>query len=289
MMESMTGYANIEKNTSEFSFSIELKSLNSKYLEVYTNLPKLLKKNENDITQILKEKFRRGKIVLTIDLFNWTDERSITLNKDLIKKLYIEMKDIEKELKIENFFSGDTIFSFDNVRHTEKVMLSSESHTEIMDALNDVMTKTIKMRIKEGNSIKKDIQNSLNIIAENLILIKKKYKDISKDIFMKLKRNIESLAGSAVNDVRLYTEVAIFADKTDINEEIVRLNDHIKKFRILMNGKDQIGKRLDFLAQEMFREINTISSKANSSDISQMVVDVKNNLDKIREHSRNIV
>jgi uncharacterized protein (TIGR00255 family) len=288
-MESMTGYANIEKSNSHFSFSIEIKSLNSKFLETYVNLPKLLKKEENEIGQILKDKFRRGKVVLTIEIFNWVDERSISINKDLIKKLYTEIKSIEKELKVDNFFSGDALFSFDNIKHFDKITLSSEWRTDIMKTLESVIEKTIKMRLKEGSATKKDIQNSLNVISLNLNLITRKYKNISQVIFNKLKKNIEMLAGSEVNDVRLYTEVAILADKMDINEEIVRLGDHIKKFKLLMNEKDQVGKRLDFLAQEMFREINTISSKSNSSDISQMVVDIKNNLDKIREQSRNIV
>ncbi len=288
-MESMTGYAYLEKSTRQFSFSIELKSLNSKFLEIYTNLPKLLGKDENNLAQILKNKFNRGKIVLTIEIFDWIEERSISINKNILKKYYTELKEIEKELKVENYFSGDILFSFDNVKHTSKTLLSKHSHDMIYNVLNNIIDRTIKMRIKEGSAIKKDIQNSLNEISDNLIIVKEQYKDISKILFNKIKKNLESISDKTLNDVRLYTEVAILADKIDINEEIVRLNDHIKKFKSLMNGNGQIGKKLDFLAQEMFRETNTISSKANNSDISYMVVNIKNHIDKIREHSRNII
>lgn len=288
-MESMTGYGYLEKSTPQFSFSIEIKSLNSKFLEIYINLPKLLRKDENDITQILKNKFTRGKIVLIIDIFDWIEEKSVAINKQILKKYYTELKDIEKDLKTDNYFSGDVLFSFDNVVHTAKTLLSRHSHDIIYNTLDSLIDKTIKMRIKEGVAVKKDIQHSLNEISGNLIKIKEQYKDISKILFNKLKKNIESLTGKLVNDVRLYTEVAILADKIDINEEIVRLNDHIKKFKSLMDENGQVGKKLDFLAQEMFREANTISSKANDSGISFMVVNMKNHIDKIREHSRNIM
>jgi uncharacterized protein (TIGR00255 family) len=288
-MESMTGYCYIEKSTPQFSFSVEIKSLNSKFLEIYANLPRILGKDENNITQILKNKFSRGKIVLTIEIFDWIEERRVSINSNVLKKYYTELKQIEKELKIENYFSGDILFSFDNVKRTSKSLLSKHSHDIIYNTLNIVMDRTVKMRIKEGNAIKKDIQNSLNEISNNLIKIKEQYNDISKILFNKLKKNIESITDKPVSDVRLYTEVAILVDKIDINEEIIRLNDHIKKFKILMNDNSQIGKKLDFLAQEMFRETNTISSKANNSEISYMGVNMKNHIDKIREHSRNII
>jgi uncharacterized protein (TIGR00255 family) len=288
-MESMTGYCYIEKSTQQFSFSVEIKSLNSKFLEIITNLPRILGKDENDITQILKNKFSRGKIVLTIELFDWMEERTVSINSNVLKKYFNEIKQIEKELKVENYFSGDILFSFDNVKRTGKTSLSRNSHDIIYSTLNYAIDRTIKMRIKEGNAIKKDLLNSLNEISGNLVKIKEKYKDISKILFNKLKKNIESISEKTVNDVRLYAEVAILADKIDINEEIIRLNDHIKKFKILMSDNGQIGKKLDFLAQEMFRETNTISSKANSSEISFMVVNMKNHIDKIREHSRNII
>lgn len=291
-MESMTGYGYIEKNTPQFSFSIEIKSLNSKSLDIYTNLPKLLSKDENSIIQILKSKFNRGKIVLTIEIFDWIEDKAVSINKDVLKKYYSELKKIEKELKIENYFSGDILFTFDNLINSARKMVSKQSREIINNTLNGIIDSALKMRLKEGIVIKKDILNSLNEISANLSKIKAKYKNISKILFNKLKNNIELIAGkniSEINEVRLYTEVAILADKIDINEEIIRLNDHISKFKTFMNENGQLGKKFDFLAQEMFREANTIASKANNSDISYMIVNVKNHIDKIREHARNVI
>lgn len=287
-MESMTGYAYLEKNIKQCSFSAELKSLNSKYFEIYTNVPKSLKKFENNLVQILKNKFDRGKIVITIEIYDWTDETSFLINKDVLKKYYSNLKNIEKELKIDNFFSKNINFSFDNIFKIRKTQLSKQSVNEILTSISKLIDEAIKMRIIEGDVVKADLQNSLKIISQNLINIKRNYKDISKTLFKKLKNNIAAITGTTVNDTRLYTEIAILSDKLDINEEVVRLNDHIKKLKTLLNEKGQIGKKVDFLAQEMFREANTISSKANNSDISHMVVNIKNHIDKIREHSRNI-
>ncbi|MFH0974643.1 MAG: YicC/YloC family endoribonuclease [Spirochaetota bacterium] len=287
-MESMTGYSYIEKKTAQFSFSVEIKSLNSKFLEINTYLPKLLSKNENAITELVKNKFTRGKIFLTIEVFNWSENKASSINKDLIKKIYYDLKDIEKELKITNFFSGDIIFSFDDIIKKTKTVLSSASYEIIINTIKNAIDKNIKMRLLEGKIIKKDVQNSLNIIQNNLSGIKKKFKDVSKILFKKLKNNIETIAGRKIDDVRVYTELAVLVDKMDINEEIVRLNDHLKKCRLLIDSNEQIGKKLDFLAQEMFRETNTIASKANNAEISHIVVNIKNHIDKLREHSRNI-
>jgi len=145
------------------------------------------------------------------------------------------------------------------------------------------------MRKREGRSIKSDIQKSLKSISSSVVDIRAQSKNTAEVLYEKLKANIQKLTDGPVDDVRLYTEIAILADKLDVNEELIRLDDHLSKFKQTMNEKGQIGKKLDFIAQEMFREINTIASKANNARISHLVVEVKNNIDKIREHCRNIV
>jgi uncharacterized protein (TIGR00255 family) len=145
------------------------------------------------------------------------------------------------------------------------------------------------MRLKETISIEKDILNSIKFIFNNAVFIKKISAKSVQTKQENLKKRINMLAGYNMESDRLYTEIAILADKLDINEELVRLNDHIDKFKDTIKTKGQIGKILDFLSQEMFREINTISSKSNSSEIAHASVEIKNHIDKIREHCRNIV
>lgn len=288
-MRSMTAYASIEKSSNQFSFSISIKSLNSRYLEIYTHVPRILKNEENEITRLAKERFVRGKVDISIDIFNWVDDRTVSINSNLLKKYYTEIEKIQKSLGAENSFSLDFLFSLDGVLYREKTKVSDESMNDILKTLDAAITKALKMGEKEGVSTKKDIMHSLSVISQSVREIKKNSKDMSKTIYQKLTKRVEDLSGQKIDSNRLYAEVAILADKIDVNEEIVRLNDHMKKFKATVSENGQIGKKLDFIAQEMFREINTISSKTSSSTVSHLVVEVKNYIDKIREQSRNVV
>ena len=288
-MESMTGYAYIESSTEQFSFSVEIKSLNSKFLEIYTDLPRILQKDENEIKDLLKEKINRGKIQLTIEIFDWIRERAISIDEELLKRYFLQLKNIEKDLGLNNHFSGDLLFSLDNVVRKERTLITGKSRDDLFHSIKTAIDMNIKMREKEGNAIKKDILKILADIAVYLNKVKALSKEVSRVQYKKLKSSIESISKTEISDLRLLSEIAILTDKLDINEEIVRLRDHLKKTRSTLNEKEQIGKKLDFLAQEMFREINTIGSKANSSAVSHLTVEMKNNIDKIREHCRNIV
>lgn len=288
-MESMTGYAFIEKNNDQFSYSMELKSLNSKYLETYINLPRILRNDENDFDAVLKKSFGRGKIELSIDIYDMVVPRPVSINRELLKRYYGELVRTARELKITNHFSIDALLSLDGVVQKERTTISAKSRTDLFRTLATVIKRNKQMRSREGISTARDIQNSLRVVAARLGRIEALAGAVAGSLYEKLKERIESLAGGRVDDVRLYAEIAVLADRQDINEEIVRLRDHMNKARMLMREKDQIGKRLDFVAQEMFREINTIAAKSNSSEISHLAVDIKNQIDKIREQSRNIV
>jgi uncharacterized protein (TIGR00255 family) len=288
-MESMTGYCYIEKNTEQFSYSLEIKSLNSKYFESIINLPKTLRNEENEILSMLKRYFSRGKIVVNIDIFEWIDTRPISINADLITQYYNEIQKVHDRLMIKEPFQFDTVLQLDGITQRERSMISDKSRNEIFSQIEQAVKKTIVMRKKEGSATKKDITNSLNEITRNSVSVKTLAANIVKDKSDFLRERILSIAGDHIDETRLYTEIAILADRLDINEEVIRLTDHLKKFKSVIKEEAQIGKKLDFIAQEMFREVNTIASKSNSSEISHIVVDMKNHIDKIREHGRNIV
>lgn len=288
-MESMTGYAFIEKKTRQFSFSVEIKSLNSKHLETLINLPKTLKAEENVIIGILGEFFSRGKIELNIDIFGWSEGRLVSLNKELIIKYYKELSEVQKTLKISTPVAFESVLLLEGVLNRERSGIFASAKDDIFFVIRETAQKALAMRKKEGQSIKRDVTKSVNTINSLLMQVKKLSAANVKQKQEQLLNRILSLAGNEI-DQRIYTEIAILADRLDINEEIVRLKDHIQKFKLTMDEKNsQIGKKLDFLAQEMFREINTIGSKANNSTIAHIVVDMKNHIDKIREHCRNVV
>lgn len=285
----MTGYAFIEKSTEQFSFSVELKSLNSKHLEVYVNLPRILKNDEIQLQGLLKERFSRGKIEFNIDLYDWVSSKPISLNLDLIRKYYAELRKVHGEMKIKEPLRFESVLAIEGVTHRERSSISPKSRKAIYSAIELVIKKTISMRKKEGEAIRKDIMKSVTAISGKASVIARLSKNSSIEKRESLKKKLEDLSAGSIDDHRVYAELAILADKLDINEEIMRLDDHISKFRNVINDRDQLGRKLDFLAQEMFREINTIASKSSNSEISHLVVEMKNHVDKIREHFRNVV
>ncbi len=288
-MDSMTGYAFLEKSTDQFSYSVEIKSLNSRYLEIFVNVPKIIRNEENELHGLIKKRFSRGKLELNIEIFDWNVAKPIAINAGMIKKYFRELRQIHRECGAEGPFRFESILSLEGISQRERSMISRTSRADIYDSLGRVIDKALEMRRKEGAAIRKDLMTLVAGISKHLAGIKSLAKNASSEKKAALKKRIESLAGVKIDDVRLYTEIAILSDKLDINEEIIRFKDHIKKFGALMKSGDQIGKKLDFIAQEMFREVNTIGSKSNSSEIAHLVVDIKNHVEMIREHCRNVV
>lgn len=287
-MESMTGYAVVEKSTEQFSFSVEIKSVNSKYVETYINLPRMMKDDEYEIELLLKKRYSRGKVELSIDIHDWLESRPVTINRELLRKYYREVAAVVTELAAKERFSIDALLSLEGVVQKERSTLSEKSRADIFAGIEQAMDRHIRMRLREGAATRKDLLKSLSTLSHSLSRIEKLSRNVSRAMYEKLRASLERLMEARPEDTRLYTEVAILADKQDINEEVQRLRDHIDKFKQLADSDGQTGKQLDFLAQEMFREINTISSKSASSEIAHLVVEIKNSIDKIREQCRNI-
>ncbi len=285
----MTGYSFIEKSTEQFSFAVELKSLNSRYLEININLPRILRNEESHFNNVIKEYFTRGKIDLSIDIVEWNTRKNISLNREMIARYYRELKTIHDSLGLDEELRFESVLTLDGITQRMASHISEKSMQQMIASLKKVIGKTIMMRKREGQIIRKDIVNSLNFIKNEASSIKKLAGKIVTEKNNKLRKRLEALTGNSIDENRLYSEIAILADKLDINEELVRLNDHLKKFRNTLSQDSQIGRKLDFLAQEIFREANTIGSKSNSSDVSHHVVEIKNHIDKMREHCRNIV
>jgi uncharacterized protein (TIGR00255 family) len=286
-MESMTGYAYLEAKNSQFSFSIEIKSLNSKYNEYYINLPRPLRGEENSLQGLVSDRVKRGKVELNLEVLEWFDLRGYSINETVFMGYLEKLKGIEKKASGKSF-TLDAILSLDGVINKEKSAIKEDARISIQKSCLKAIDLLISMREKEGKSAEKDILNSLNTIGKDSLAIKKLFTGSAKRNFEKMQERIAKFYSGELDSNRLYSELAVMTDKLDINEELVRLADHMKKFKETV--KDPMnGKKLDFLAQEMFREINTIGSKSNDSSISHLCVNVKNNIDKIREQCRNIV
>lgn len=288
-MESMTGYSHVEGSTGQFSFSVELKTLNSKYNEVFVNLPRSLSAEEGPIIDLLKKRLVRGKIELGVDVYDWSDSRSTRINSVLLQEYYKDICTFRKKFAPDEVFTLDSLISLDGIVKKGRSSITPQSRTALLTAVDNAIAKTIIMRKSEGKALGKDILSHVSAIEKDLTAIRSKSKTAGSAQFEKLKARIEKASGASIEDSRIYAEVAVYADRADISEEISRLTDHIRKFRECAREDGQIGKRMDFLAQEMFREANTIGSKTPSTEISHLAVNIKMSIEKIREQSRNVV
>ena len=256
MLLSMTGYGKCERKTSNFDISVEIRSLNSRYIDIVSKVDDSIIAYENDIVSLIKNKCVRGKIYLTILLLeNNKSTKFIKLNKNKLK-IYIEK---EKKLKI-------------------------------MLCVNLALNKLIAYRKKEGKIIEKDIFSkikNINLALRKIITLSNT--NITKELD-KIKKKISIVIPKLeINKDRLYQEVALILEKKDINEEISRLQGHLKLLNSFLKTKDVNGKKISFLLQEINREINTIGSKADNLKVRHLVVDVKNNTEKIKEQVQNII
>ena len=285
MLHSMTGYGSISFNSNSFSFDIELKTLNSKFFDSKIILPSYLTNKEIEIANILKKKLFRGKVDLKI-ISNSNNSDSIKFNKKVIRDYFKELNEIS------DFDSSQLLKAVVNLPNSIDKNERNFSELDLEKfflALDEVIENVIVFRSKEGDSIKIDLQNNSNLISQLL----KEVVILSKKHSAKLKDSLNKKINDLIVDLdknRLEQEVIYYLEKIDINEEIVRLQSHISYFNDILNSDGiEKGKKLGFICQEIGREINTIGSKANNSEIQSKVVEMKTSLEKIREQVLNTV
>mgnify|MGYP001353804256 CR=1 FL=1 len=285
MLHSMTGYGSTSFNTNNLSFDIEIKTLNSKFFDSKIILPSFLSSKEIEIGNVLKNKLRRGKVDLKIKCVgNYTD--SISFNKEVIKSYFDELKEVS------DFDSSHLLKAIINLPNTiDKNELNfSELDLEKLDiAIDEVIDNVIAFRLNEGKGIAADLQtnsNNIDVILNDVI-------QLSESHSINFKNNLSKKINDLSIDIdknRFEQEVIYYLEKIDINEELVRLKSHLNYFNDTMNDeKVEKGKKLGFICQEIGREVNTIGSKANNSQIQTMVVEMKTFLEKLREQVLNTV
>jgi len=288
MLLSMTGYGKAEKKASNFDISVQLKSINSRYVDIVSRVDDSIFIFENDILSLIKKKCIRGKIYLNITLNeNSQSSKLIKLNKNKLKCYMEQTKLLQKELNtketlnIEFLLKQPDIFIQDLVKRDKKIILS---------CVNDALSKLLDHRKKEGKIIEKDILSKIKIINTDIKkIIRLSNTNIPKEL-KKIKNKIDTiLPNFDLNSDRLYQEVAIILEKKDINEEISRLNGHMGLLIIYLKDNSISGKKINFLLQELNREINTIGSKIDNLKIRHLVVNIKNNIEMIKEQIQNII
>jgi uncharacterized protein (TIGR00255 family) len=291
MIKSMTGYGKRTVETSLGYFTIEVRAVNNRYIEVYPSLPDFLSDYELKLTKQIKTRLKRGSINLTIELDEIAEGREIlNFNLKKLKNIYASLKDIKYTLDLDDDVKIDHILGFSDKLIDEKDAEIEDVYPKIIDTLEKVMDDVDAMRIEEGNSLYSRIEKYIQAVEKNVEKITQNSTDIKNEIFEKYKEQIkELLADSDIDEERILQEAAIIAKKIDITEECDRAVSHINQFKNYMDSKGLSGKKLNFLAQELHRELNTIGAKANNSEISHLIVESKNEVEKIKEQIRNIL
>jgi len=288
----MTGFGRGETTENGITATVEIKSLNSRYLDVSTRLPQRLQDRELEAKEMVQEYVNRGKINITVNVSEAESAGpSIAVDTNKVVGYSKIIKELKKAAGIDEPITIRDITQFNDV------FINKEEDEEILEekwnvaekALQEALRSLLKMRTQEGDQLKNDLIDRIDFIDENIEIITKETNGRADETREKLLERINNLVDEdKIDPERLEMEVAILVDKMDVTEEIVRLRSHLKFFKEAVEQPEPAGRQLNFLTQEINRELNTIGSKANNSEIAQYVVKCKEALEQIREQVQNV-
>lgn len=277
----MTGFGSAEKD----GFKVEVRSLNHKYLDISFKMPSFLLEHEIPLRNIIKERFARGKFDVNISL---TDKRQlkVCVNKDMAKAMYKAFSELQKELSLPGSLSIDFFSGYREFLMSEELEYNIDA---LFIALNEAISKVEEMRKNEGRTLFKELQERIKRLGD----MQNEIEGLSKGMAAAyketiLKRIAELVSDLAIDDTRLAQEVAMMAQKSDITEELARFKSHIQQFYASLSEGGVIGRKLDFILQEMNREVNTIASKTDNVRVINLTIDMKTDIEKLREQVQNI-
>ena len=290
-MRSMTGFgrAKLEKNNR--IYSIEIKSVNHKYSDISIKLPKSLNYLEDSIKKQISSKVARGKIDVFVTFENYSEQgKEVVINEELVEeymekfKLLAEKNNLSMNIPVTEITKLPDVLTLKETEEEEDTI-----QNELLECLEQAINNFVEMRTIEGNKIKEDLKARIDKVECDVQKISEYSTRLVQEYVVKLEARIkEILKTDVVDQSRLAMEVVLFADKCSVEEELTRLKSHIEQFRTLINSEGTIGKKIDFLLQEMNRETNTMGSKSGSLDITNLVVNIKTELEDIREQIQNI-
>lgn len=291
MIKSMTGFGRGAATSENYALSVELKSVNHRFCELYIRLPKQLSLFEDNVKRMISAGVRRGKVDVYIT-FEQTGAKKplLKVDKDLALAYYNAMIELAHDCQlppsvgINQLAKMPGIFSLESGEDDQE-----ELEALLKEAVGAALAGLVSMRTIEGEALAQDLLAHVNLVAGNTEEIKKFSSTVVAEQKQKLEQRISLLLEDIdVDQNRLANEIAFFADKVDINEELTRLGSHIQQFKHTLQSTEPVGRKLDFILQEMLREINTIGSKSNNLSINNLVIETKNELEKIKEQVQNV-
>lgn len=291
MIRSMTGFGKSSCDLEKKMVTIEIKSLNSRQTDIYTRLPNLIKEKDLEIRNEIISCLKRGKIEVTVNMESKEGELSSSLNAAAIKKYYKQLNEISSDLGLTLTEAiMQTIVRLPESLNSDKEELGEKEWQEILRVLKKALEEVDKFRIQEGSAMETDIKDRIFFILEYLEKIGTFESRRTDNIRARLKENLnEFFNQESIDSNRFEQELIYYLEKLDITEEKVRLKNHCEYFMEVLKEEDTVGKKLGFVTQEIGREINTIGSKANDSEIQKLVVMMKDELEKVKEQLMNIL
>ena len=291
MIKSMTGFGRAEAVSRERKVSVELKSVNHRYLDLNINMPKRLSYFEGEIRNVMKTYIRRGKVDVFITYEDYTmGGMALKYNSELAKEYLGYLNQMSEELGIENDIRVSTLSRYPDVFTMEEQAPDEEALWSFLEGpLHEACRKFVETREREGVNLKCDLLEKLKGLEAKVDVVEKRSPEVVKAYREKLEAKMhELLEDSQIDDSRIAAEVILFSDKICNDEETVRLRSHIHGMRKILDENEGVGRKMDFMAQEMNREANTILSKSNDLTVSNAAIDLKTEIEKIREQIQNI-
>lgn len=290
-MKSMTGFAKSENNDHGINAIVEIKSVNGRYLEPSIKLPRTLSSKEIEVRDMLRKALNRGSVFVNVQVEYAEGEAKIPhINIDKAKAIHTMLQNVQKELHSEDAVSLDQVLTFSqHFIESDKDDIAELQWSVVREALKKALKSLDAAKTQEGNELSADMLMRIDTIEQSLVYVEERSKTRIPEERERLRQKLALLLDNdEIEEHRLNQEIIILADKLDVSEESVRLRSHIKYFRDLLKDSEPIGRKLNFLTQELNREINTIGSKANDAEIARVVVGMKEELERIREQAQNI-
>ena len=291
MLKSMTGFGRGEGDTTLGKVVVESRSVNHRYSDINIKLPKRLGLFENRIKEIIRSQVSRGRVDVSFRLDSLGEEKvQLSVDLDLAEQYYRALRDLKERLRLKDEVTLSLLAGAKDLITAKEELGDMEPYwQEVLPVLRQSLKNMDDMKRLEGESLTKDLQQRLEHITEQLQMIKQQFPLRLRVFFSRLQDRLRSLLeGMETDPARFQQEVAFLAERTDITEEIVRAESHLSQFRTLLDGNEPVGRKMDFLLQEIHREVNTVSAKANDAEVSQRVVEIKSELEKIREQVQNV-
>ncbi len=291
MIKSMTGFGSAKGVVEGIEITVELKSVNNRYLDTSVRLPRNFLFAEEAVKAVISSHISRGKVDVFVTISSsGADDLTVSVNEPLLKGYVDAIAHIADEYSLPNDMSATALSRFPDVLSVEKKELDTEKITEGLREITEAaLIDFDKMRLKEGEKLRDDVLEKLENISKLVAAVEEKAPQTVMDYRQRLTQKLnEVLGGSGIDESRILTEAAVFADKVAVDEETVRLRSHMSQLTGMVNAASPIGRKMDFLIQEFNREANTIGSKCQSSEVAYIVVDIKAEIEKIREQIQNI-